>query len=151
MSAWCQCGFFLSSRRRHTRCALVTGVQTCALPISSGAPPRARAANDRGSRTAPGNRAQDHTPAKRTAAVVKGRPAGSSALRRWLAHIPAAERGKREPSLKPTRSEDHTSELQSLMRTSYAVFCLKINIKRRTYTNKCYTLLHSNHTTKNTS
>src|SRR3546814_13425624 len=28
---WC---FFFSSRRRHTRCALVTGVQTCALPIS---------------------------------------------------------------------------------------------------------------------
>src|SRR3546814_1709741 len=26
--------FFLSSRRRHTRCALVTGVQSCALPIS---------------------------------------------------------------------------------------------------------------------
>src|SRR3546814_9357639 len=25
--------FFCSSRRRHTRCALVTGVQTCALPI----------------------------------------------------------------------------------------------------------------------
>src|SRR3546814_6617550 len=30
---WC-CVFF-SSRRRHTRCALVTGVQTCALPIFS--------------------------------------------------------------------------------------------------------------------
>src|SRR3546814_13356546 len=29
-------GFFFSSRRRHTRCALVTGVQTCALPISEG-------------------------------------------------------------------------------------------------------------------
>src|SRR3546814_8356058 len=29
----CFC-FFFSSRRRHTRCALVTGVQTCALPIS---------------------------------------------------------------------------------------------------------------------
>src|SRR3546814_8587642 len=28
--SWC---FFFSSRRRHTRCALVTGVQTCALPI----------------------------------------------------------------------------------------------------------------------
>src|SRR3546814_9366688 len=28
--------FFFSSRRRHTRCALVTGVQTCALPISVG-------------------------------------------------------------------------------------------------------------------
>src|SRR3546814_9782140 len=29
----CICLFFFSSRRRHTRCALVTGVQTCALPI----------------------------------------------------------------------------------------------------------------------
>src|SRR3546814_8676774 len=29
------CIFFFSSRRRHTRCALVTGVQTCALPIST--------------------------------------------------------------------------------------------------------------------
>src|SRR3546814_17587622 len=35
--------FFFSSRRRHTICALVTGVQTCALPLyshtSSGVPP----------------------------------------------------------------------------------------------------------------
>src|SRR3546814_11767274 len=30
--------FFFSSRRRHTRCALVTGVQTCALPISTDLP-----------------------------------------------------------------------------------------------------------------
>src|SRR3546814_3777840 len=29
----CVCIFFFSSRRRHTSCALVTGVQTCALPI----------------------------------------------------------------------------------------------------------------------
>src|SRR3546814_13203225 len=29
----CRCIVFFSSRRRHTRCALVTGVQTCALPI----------------------------------------------------------------------------------------------------------------------
>src|SRR3546814_7642988 len=29
------CFFFFSSRRRHTSCALVTGVQTCDLPISS--------------------------------------------------------------------------------------------------------------------
>src|SRR3546814_4922542 len=28
------CMLFFSSRRRNTRCALVTGVQTCALPIS---------------------------------------------------------------------------------------------------------------------
>src|SRR3546814_7202714 len=36
------CFFFFSSIRRHTRCALVTGVQTCALPIC-----------DRRGRTAP--------------------------------------------------------------------------------------------------
>src|SRR3546814_1142378 len=30
---YCGVLFFFSSRRRHTRCALVTGVQTCALPI----------------------------------------------------------------------------------------------------------------------
>src|SRR3546814_4113680 len=30
--------FFFSSRRRHTRCALVTGVQTCALPILAAIP-----------------------------------------------------------------------------------------------------------------
>src|SRR3546814_8919400 len=30
---YCVVCFFFSSRRRHTRCALVTGVQTCALPI----------------------------------------------------------------------------------------------------------------------
>src|SRR3546814_6726126 len=30
--------FFVSSRRRHTSCALVTGVQTCALPIFGLAP-----------------------------------------------------------------------------------------------------------------
>src|SRR3546814_7578462 len=40
----CFC-FFFSSRRRHTRCALVTGVQTCALPILALA--RSRAAQVR--------------------------------------------------------------------------------------------------------
>src|SRR3546814_1818486 len=40
MSVWKQRSkrkqiYFFSSRRRHTRCALVTGVQTCALPISA--------------------------------------------------------------------------------------------------------------------
>src|SRR3546814_3885082 len=34
----CSSDFFFSSRRRHTRCALVTGVQTCALPIAEIAP-----------------------------------------------------------------------------------------------------------------
>src|SRR3546814_10562476 len=38
--------FFFSSRRRHTRCALVTGVQTCALPISAWASDRSMASGD---------------------------------------------------------------------------------------------------------
>src|SRR3546814_4548040 len=44
------CFFFFSSRRRHTRCALVTGVQTCALPIFAAAdgPATARLAGDAG-------------------------------------------------------------------------------------------------------
>src|SRR3546814_4266951 len=33
--SFCFIFFFFSSRRRHTRCALVTGVQTCALPVFS--------------------------------------------------------------------------------------------------------------------
>src|SRR3546814_4192500 len=33
MSCYLVLCFYFSSRRRHTRCALVTGVQTCALPI----------------------------------------------------------------------------------------------------------------------
>src|SRR3546814_4248895 len=37
------------------------------------------------------------------------------------------------------RSEEHTSELQSLMRISYAVFCLK---KKKKQTHKCDTLTH---------
>src|SRR3546814_13186435 len=49
--------FFFSSRRRHTRCALVTGVQTCALPISSprvgaGRPRRYSSRRGRARRTA---------------------------------------------------------------------------------------------------
>src|SRR3546814_4843645 len=52
----------------------------------------------------------------------------------------------------PFRSEEHTSELQSLMRISYAVFCLKKKKKTKTkqlihtYTNK--NTIHNNTTTK---
>src|SRR3546814_3707203 len=41
----------------------------------------------------------------------------------WLLHIDAMTYGQ------PLRSEEHTSELQSLMRISYAVFCLKKKTK----------------------
>src|SRR3546814_10480384 len=39
---YCLLCFFFSSRRRHTSCALVTGVQTCALPISGAGQARQR-------------------------------------------------------------------------------------------------------------
>src|SRR3546814_2143478 len=46
------------------------------------------------------------------------------------------------------RSEEHTSELQSLMRISYAVFCLKKN-KQHTKTNKATHLLMKENTSTN--
>src|SRR3546814_7538000 len=45
-----------------------------------------------------------------------------------------------------SRSEEHTSELQSLMRISYAVFCLKK--KKTTNTKHTYEDIHSNETTQ---
>src|SRR3546814_10506349 len=88
--------FFFSSRRRHTRCALVTGVQTCALPISL-----------------PPVRAQVAQPVPVAAA------SSAASIRNWCATAGcwASFRAAR-------RSEEHTSELPSLMRISHAVFCL---------------------------
>src|SRR3546814_10174973 len=104
--------FFFSSRRRHTRCALVTGVQTCALPIwtrshslqrrprySTSRPPSASAGVPRSAADASGT---GEVKARSLCGNADGRQTGSS-----------------------RRSEEHTSELQSLMRISYAVFCLK--------------------------
>src|SRR3546814_8514453 len=47
-------------------------------------------------------------------------------LRRWLGTIPIIRNNVSHPQIN-ARSEEHTSELQSLMRISYAVFCLKKN------------------------
>src|SRR3546814_9237663 len=112
LCVWCTCStvftfFFFSSRRRHTRCALVTGVQTCALPIYRGL----LADGD-------GDRA-DADPAPRARRAECGA----------AARTPAGHRGSR-------RSEEHTSELQSLMRISFAVFCL--NTKPTHYTTLSY-------------
>src|SRR3546814_10316789 len=95
--------FFFSSRRRHTRCALVTGVQTCALPIS----PHGRRAG------AGAGGARRRRRRGRRAVGCRGRGGGGALL---------PDRGHAGRHL---RSEEHTSELQSLMRISYAVFCLK--------------------------
>src|SRR3546814_8125672 len=63
-----------------------------------------------------------------------------------------AVRGLRRASPCDRRSEEHTSELQSLMRISYAVFCLKKKNKQitdrrhdldRTQPNKLYTSIHT--------
>src|SRR3546814_6391446 len=43
----------------------------------------------------------------------------------WLSHSEIAHAVADKPEGPYTRSEEHTSELQSLMRISYAVFCLK--------------------------
>src|SRR3546814_2941144 len=61
----------------------------------------------------------------------KGVPANPGvtviSARESIASIPsfAPPPGRRAPAPHPARSEEHTSELQSLMRISYAVFCLK--------------------------
>src|SRR3546814_8236149 len=52
-------------------------------------------------------------------ALTSGRGEGRT---RWR---PGLQDSHVSPSDFPTRSEEHTSELQSLMRISYAVFCLK--------------------------
>src|SRR3546814_3887126 len=49
-----------------------------------------------------------------------------------------AEPGKRPQRMKIARSEEHTSELQSLMSISYAVFCLKKKRRITTTTKKTH-------------
>src|SRR3546814_6666901 len=65
-------------------------------------------------------------------------------IRRLLAERPDA-RGLAAPGM-PARSEEHTSELQSLMRISYAVFCLKKKKKNTSLRHECtIKLLHRYH------
>src|SRR3546814_10335781 len=59
----------------------------------------------------------------------RAHPATLSASR-CLSSLPAVERAARE-ACRSLRSEEHTSELQSLMRNSYAVFCLKKKKKKK--------------------
>src|SRR3546814_7540767 len=59
---------------------------------------------------------------------------------------PAAAARRSNPSTSPYRSEEHTSELQSLMRISYAVFCLKKK-NQKTQSTQPHTQLKHNDTT----
>src|SRR3546814_4416906 len=64
-----------------------------------------------------------------------------------LKEIARAEQSLGAPLIEePAKSEEHTSELQSLMRISYAVFCLKTKTqKTTTYSNKHYHLTITRH------
>src|SRR3546814_8033268 len=62
---------------------------------------------------------------------LRRQPAHDRPGRGWRAGVCSQEaRGQEVCQLLPERSEEHTSELQSLMRISYAVFCLKKKKKR---------------------
>src|SRR3546814_8574129 len=59
-------------------------------------------------------------------------------IQKLLLHLAARQRVERREGLvhQQDRSEEHTSELQSLMRSSYAVFCLPTQTKSYTNTQK---------------
>src|SRR3546814_1627706 len=86
---------------------------TCAAPRPSTAPPRKHP-------DAPG------------CSTAASRHAHLHECRSRATHSPAVPRAPPPRGRTPERSEEHTSELQSLMRISYAVFCLKKQTQVRT-------------------
>src|SRR3546814_6242971 len=130
---------FFSSRRRHTRCALVTGVQTCALPISD-TPSR------EGRGPLPKDRKRTSSHAVETDFDIRVPKSNYELFNcsNFNIHSIGTEHGMKSISsihyssrahLDDRRSEEHTSELQSLMRISYAVFCLKKKKRQNTTPN----------------
>src|SRR3546814_9876899 len=122
-----------SSRRRHTRCALVTGVQTCALPIST-----ITECADFGLRLAD---QQDISVLGPLAIAMQHAPTVAAALDIISRYLFVHSRGMAlsvhaDSELVPgaVRSEEHTSELQSLMRISFAVFCMNKNTHKDKHT-----------------
>src|SRR3546814_1509638 len=142
---FCITRFFFSSRRRHTRCALVTGVQTCALPIylyysiffpvveivsavSLGLLVWYGARGVLEGVTSPGTLvafllyiSMLFRPIRELADRFNTLQMGMVSAERIFKVLDTHEQTPDTGS----RSEEHTSELQSLMRISYAVFCLK--------------------------
>src|SRR3546814_10701367 len=116
--------FFFSSRRRHTRCALVTGVQTCALPIYRRI--MLIAVPALGSLLVePIYVLTDTAVVGRLGTVPLGGLALASTVLNTLVWVFNFLSYGTTVRVAVRRSEEHTSELQSLMRISYAVFCLK--------------------------
>src|SRR3546814_3412477 len=126
--------FYFSSIRRHTRCALVTGVQTCALPIWLGQKSFGRETYLCTPRGTPGG-IEGNYPYVVGGVFLQGcrwvkigtgylLPIHHLASTSGGADIHPVPRsaGNRVPGdARAQRSEEHTSELQSLMRISYAV------------------------------
>src|SRR3546814_4828662 len=108
--------FLFPSKSRHSSCALVTGVQTCARPISLPvASPEGSPA--RGEQTWSAH--MDDLLGEFLTETAEG-------LAELDTDLVRLEQNPNDPKLLGgIRSEEHTSELQSLMRISYAVFCLK--------------------------
>src|SRR3546814_4779247 len=110
-------------------CALVTGVQTCALPISVR---RCLHQNVQCFQAFLSDLDDRPDRIQMLRAVIVQNPHNMCRNRTIAAACPppTAVTGKKAWSAAPrparlARSEEHTSELQSLMRISYAVFCLK--------------------------
>src|SRR3546814_5961905 len=156
MKLMCFWFFFFSSRRRHTRCALVTGVQTCALPIygqncdfvvlacktdpDKGAkgislilveadrPGFERGRNlDKIGQKAADTSEMFFNDVRVPAGNLLGEPGRGFAimmeeLPRERLTIASRALGESQRAFELTRSEEHTSELQSLIRISYAAF-----------------------------
>src|SRR3546814_17776812 len=99
--------FFLSSRRRHTRCALVIGVQTCALPISQAHSTRIRSSGCRRCNRRRRRRSSPFPPTRRPCSVLdRGRSpvkrpcerpdsGGKQSAGRFRKDRKSAEKGKR--------------------------------------------------------
>src|SRR3546814_6637656 len=133
----CPCMFcvYFSSRRRHTRCALVTGVQTCALPISrppcGGGGEAVYLCENVGVAGEPFVMQTVGGEKLVVQLLATSTPPGCQQTNRYgaarLNVLEPDSRVDRAANLNragvSTRSEEHTSELQSLMRISYAVFC----------------------------
>src|SRR3546814_5057508 len=77
---------------------------------------------------------------RRTDTLDSGSGAGSHCRNehdpRWYLNRPSFDRKYSERHGEPCRSEEHTSELQSLMRSSYAVLCLKKKDIKHEYRHK---------------
>src|SRR3546814_5461157 len=127
--------FFFSSRRRHTRCALVTGVQTCALPICTGGKVQWNEGRDLWMHDVCANQSPvcEAVPLNAEHPLFILYTSGSTGKPKGVQHAAAGFLLWSLLTVK-WRSEEHTSELQSLMSISYAVFCLKKTINRTSNT-----------------